>query len=63
LRLDWPDRWLLVRASNTEPIIRVVAEAPSTEEAQSLCRSAQSTIESLDSTRMEHSANGRTRFE
>ena len=27
LRLDWPDRWLLVRASNTEPIVRLVAEA------------------------------------
>jgi phosphomannomutase len=27
LRLDWPDGWLLVRASNTEPIVRIVAEA------------------------------------
>lgn len=27
LRLDWPGGWLLVRASNTEPIVRVVAEA------------------------------------
>jgi phosphomannomutase len=26
LRLDWPDRWALVRASNTEPIVRIVAE-------------------------------------
>ncbi len=29
LRLDWPGRWLLVRASNTEPIVRVIAEARS----------------------------------
>jgi phosphomannomutase len=37
LRLDWPDRWVQVRASNTEPILRVIAEAPSPENAQSLC--------------------------
>src|SRR6266853_312039 len=29
LRLAWRDRWLHVRPSNTEPIIRFVAEAPS----------------------------------
>ena len=29
LRLDWPGGWLLVRASNTEPIVRIVAEATS----------------------------------
>jgi len=29
LRLAWPDRWLHVRPSNTEPIIRLIAEAPS----------------------------------
>ena len=28
LRLDWPDRWVQVRASNTEPILRVIAECP-----------------------------------
>jgi len=27
LRLDWPGGWLLVRSSNTEPIVRVVAES------------------------------------
>jgi phosphomannomutase len=37
LRLDWPDRWLLVRASNTEPIVRAVAEAKSPEVARELC--------------------------
>jgi len=26
LRLDWPGGWLLVRSSNTEPIVRIVAE-------------------------------------
>jgi phosphomannomutase len=29
LRLTWPDRWLHVRPSGTEPIIRLIAEAPS----------------------------------
>jgi phosphomannomutase len=40
LRLDWPDRWLLVRGSNTEPIVRAIAEAPTAEEAASLCETA-----------------------
>src|SRR3989440_6432492 len=29
LRLAWRDRWLHLRPSNTEPIIRLIAEAPS----------------------------------
>jgi phosphomannomutase len=37
LRLDWADRWVQVRASNTEPIVRVIAEAPSAEVASGLC--------------------------
>ena len=40
LRLDWPGRWLLVRASNTEPIVRLIAEAESMNDAQELCDSA-----------------------
>jgi phosphomannomutase len=38
LRLDWKDRWVQVRPSNTEPIVRVIAEAPEEREAQALCR-------------------------
>jgi phosphomannomutase len=38
LRLDWPDRWVHVRTSNTEPIVRVIAEAPRPEDATALCR-------------------------
>ncbi len=38
LRLDWPDRWLHVRPSNTEPIVRVIAEAPRPADAERLCR-------------------------
>jgi phosphomannomutase len=40
LRLDWADRWLHVRPSNTEPIVRVIAEAPRAAEATELCRTA-----------------------
>jgi phosphomannomutase len=36
LRLDWPDRWVIVRGSNTEPIVRVIAEAPTSAEAKEL---------------------------
>jgi phosphomannomutase len=45
LRLAWPDRWLHVRPSNTEPIIRLIAEAPTraladdmVEEARRWCK-------------------------
>ena len=39
LKLIWPDRWIHVRKSNTEPIIRIYAEAPTSEEAESLVNS------------------------
>jgi phosphomannomutase len=28
LRLDWADRWVIIRGSNTEPLVRIIAEAP-----------------------------------
>ncbi len=37
VRLDGPDWWLHVRPSNTEPVVRVIAEAPTLAEAQALC--------------------------
>jgi len=40
LRLDWPQAWLLVRGSNTEPVVRAVAEAPTASEARRLCEEA-----------------------
>lgn len=40
LRLDWPDRWILVRPSNTEPIVRAIAEAQSFAQARELCETA-----------------------
>jgi phosphomannomutase len=38
LRLDWPDRWVHIRPSNTEPIVRIIAEAARREDAQKLCQ-------------------------
>ncbi len=36
VRIDWPNRWVHVRASNTEPIIRLIAEAPDFDGAHAL---------------------------
>ena len=47
LHLDWPDRWLLVRASNTEPIVRAIAEAPTEQDAADLCQQAAEIISDL----------------
>jgi phosphomannomutase len=44
LRLAWDDKWLLVRGSNTEPIVRLIAEAASEQEAKRLCRTAEELI-------------------
>ena len=44
LRLDWADRWVQVRASNTEPILRVIAEAPETNDAMELCQRAMEVV-------------------
>jgi phosphomannomutase len=44
LRLDGPDWWLHVRPSNTEPVVRVIAEAANPEQADALCREAGSVV-------------------
>jgi phosphomannomutase len=44
LRLDWPDRWLIVRGSNTEPIVRIIAEAPTAAQAEELVAQCQGAI-------------------
>jgi len=36
LRLAWTDRWLHVRPSGTEPIVRLIAEAPTEADAEGL---------------------------
>jgi phosphomannomutase len=44
LRVDWPGGWLLVRASNTEPIVRIVAEAGSVEAVDAVIARAAAAI-------------------
>jgi phosphomannomutase len=45
LRLEWDDSWLHVRPSGTEPIVRLIAEAPSAARAGELVDSARSAFE------------------
>lgn len=47
LRLGWKDRWLHVRPSGTEPIVRVIAEAPSEKDARELVRRAREPLDRL----------------
>jgi len=44
VRVDWPDGWLLVRASNTEPIVRIVAEAATTTDAEAAIARARTAL-------------------
>jgi len=44
LRIDWPNAWLLVRASNTEPIVRAIAEAETEQAANTLCDEAEAVM-------------------
>jgi phosphomannomutase len=48
LRLAWNDRWLHVRPSGTEPIVRVIAEAPTETDARGLVQRAREPLEKLD---------------
>ena len=43
----WEDRWVNIRKSGTEPVIRVFSEAQTDEEAQELCDSTLDTLKSL----------------
>jgi phosphomannomutase len=45
IRIDWPDSWLHARPSNTEPIMRVFAEAPDPKTAQSRIDAARGIID------------------
>jgi phosphomannomutase len=41
IRIDLPEGWLHVRGSNTEPVVRVIAEAQTTTAAERLCDCAE----------------------
>jgi len=44
LRIDHGDAWVLLRGSNTEPIIRFFAEAPTADQAEKLCDEIESLV-------------------
>ncbi len=44
VKVLWPDRWLHARGSNTEPIIRLIAEAPTEPAARALLAEALSCL-------------------
>jgi phosphomannomutase len=47
LRLAWKDRWVHVRPSGTEPIVRVIAEAPTLGEAEELVSRSRVPLDAL----------------
>jgi phosphomannomutase len=47
VKLSWSDSWIHVRPSNTEPVLRLVAEAPTHAKARALLRNAQRLVASL----------------
>ena len=51
LRLSWPDRWVHVRPSGTEPIVRVIAEGPTQEDARALVRRSRVPLDALSRAR------------
>ena len=48
LRLAWPDRWVHVRPSGTEPIVRVIAEGPTEDAARELVRRSREPLDALE---------------
>lgn len=47
LRLAWADRWIHVRPSGTEPVVRVIAEAPAADAARDLVDEGRRTLTRL----------------
>lgn len=47
LRLTWADRWVHVRPSGTEPIVRVIAEAPTVADAEALIAKCREPLDKL----------------
>jgi len=45
IRIDWPTAWVHARPSNTEPIMRIIAEAPDRAEAEKRIASVQEVVQ------------------
>ena len=44
IKFTWDDRWVHLRKSNTEPIMRIYAEAHTTKDAQELVKQVRSCL-------------------
>lgn len=51
LRLSWPDSWVHIRPSGTEPIVRVIAEARTEDAARALVARAWAPLKALSESR------------
>ena len=47
VKIDFPDKWVHLRKSNTEPIIRIYSEAKSESEAQQLAEEIMKQIKNV----------------
>ena len=47
VKIDFPDSWVQLRKSNTEPIIRIYSEAETMEKADALAEEIKKVIASL----------------
>ena len=47
IRIDWPNAWVHARPSNTEPIMRIIAEAPDRTTAESKIAAVQSVVDQV----------------
>ncbi|MDW8263654.1 MAG: hypothetical protein RMJ35_14085, partial [Phycisphaerales bacterium] len=51
IRIDWPNAWVNARPSNTEPIMRIIAEAPDRAAAERLIRQVREVVDGVLRTR------------
>ena len=47
IRFNWDDKWLLLHPSNTEPVVRLIAETKSPEATNALCDEASQAIAAI----------------
>ncbi len=47
IRIDWADSWVHARASNTEPIMRIIAEAPDRAIAENRIKSVEEVVKTV----------------
>jgi phosphomannomutase len=45
IRIDWPNAWVHARPSNTEPIMRIIAEAPDRASAEKFVKQVRAVVD------------------